>query len=106
VSARLLVACAAAFACGCAPSKSGEVLLVSCGQASTCPNDPPATEFEIDQCKSQVAGSCGRAYQAYYDCYADDRVCAFDGTTDVLATEQACQGASAAVSSCVDGGAD
>lgn len=73
---------------------------VPCGEVSTCPNDLPPTQSDTDLCTPQALGVCGSLYQGYHDCYADERVCAFDGTTDVLATELLCQGASDLVGAC------
>jgi len=77
---------------------------VPCGAASTCPNDPPPSQYDTDMCHAEVGARCGAAVQAYLDCYADMRVCAFDGTTDVVATEQACAAESTAVAACGDAG--
>ncbi len=76
-----------------------------CSAPSTCPGDPPPTEFDVDTCEDELRGGCGPSYQRYYDCYAGRRVCAYDGTTDVLATQQACAAELEAVIACGDGGA-
>ena len=100
---------AALFACnGGGP---GGLAAVPCGEVSTCPNDPTPTQSDTDTCIAEIASACGSAYQAYHDCYGDDRVCAFNGTTDVIATQRACTSEANAVASCLasaapDGGID
>jgi hypothetical protein len=95
---------AAVLAIGCSPAPAREPTDVPCGEASTCPNDPSPTQFDLDACHADVGGPCGAFQQAYVDCYSDHRVCAYDGTTDVLATEQACAAESRAIAACGDGG--
>jgi hypothetical protein len=77
---------------------------VACDAASTCPNDPPPTQADVDECHTEAAGSCAGAVQSYRNCYVAQRVCAYDGTTDVHATEEACGGEATSVYACVDGG--
>ena len=94
----------ALLAAGCSVAAPPAKADVPCGAASTCPNDPPETQYDTDACHADVGGRCGAAFQAYHDCYADKRVCAFDDTTDVLATEQACAAESNALAACGDAG--
>jgi hypothetical protein len=94
----------------CRTSGPGGLAPVPCGEVSTCPSDPPPTEADRDTCAAQIAGPCGKQYQAYHDCYGDERVCAYNGTTDVLATQLACSSDSApyasAIAACLDAAAD
>jgi len=103
---RSALACAslASLALACDPGVSLAPTVIACDAGSTCPNDPPETQADVDQCRARAGGVCGPAYQAYYDCYAGERVCAYNGTTDVLATEQACAREVNAVAACGDGG--
>jgi hypothetical protein len=91
---------------GVACHDSGVVSLpgIPCDTASTCPSDMPPTQADIDTCNAALSGPCGRQYQSYHDCYGDERVCAFNGTTDVAATQQACLEEALAVEACGDGG--
>ncbi len=91
---------------GCSASGGGGAAHTVCEAGSSCPNDPAPTQFVTDVCGAETAGPCGAAYQAYLDCYAAERVCAYDGTTDVAATRSACQAELNAVASCADGGLD
>jgi hypothetical protein len=94
---------AAAFVAACSPAQPTGPTHVACGAASTCPNDPPSTQSDTDECHAELDGACGAAFQAYGDCYGEKRVCAYDGTTDVLATEAACAPEARATGTC-DGG--
>ena len=95
---------ALAVACGaCGASGSSKPPTVPCGEVSTCPNDPPPTQADKDACTVNVSGPCGPYYQAYHDCYGTERVCAFNGTTDVDATQTACEAESLRVGACLNG---
>lgn len=100
-----LTACAI-LVVACSPTSSPVVLKASCDAASICPSDVPETQAEGDACRAALAGPCQGAYQDYIDCYARQRVCAYDGMTDVLATQMACNTERSALSACGDGGAD
>jgi hypothetical protein len=83
--------------------------VVPCGEVSTCPNDPPPTQADKDTCTAEAASPCGGEYQTFHDCYGDERVCAYNGTTDVAATQDACDTESEAVYACLarlDAGTD
>ncbi len=88
----------------CTTGAPGAPGTVACDAASTCPEDPPLTDYQVNTCRDETQGPCGTSYQAYADCYAANRVCAFDGTTDVLLTKQACNVESVVLASCTDGG--
>jgi hypothetical protein len=92
------------FSAACRGAANVSLRAVPCGEVSTCPNDPPATQADTDACDAEIAGACSRQYAAYHDCYGDMRVCAFNGTTDVTATQQACIVEALAVEACGDGG--
>jgi hypothetical protein len=91
-------------AAACSATKDPPPVHATCGETSTCPNDPPTTQSDTDECRADLMGACAGQYQAYINCYADERVCAYDGTTDVLATEEACAEEASAVTACGDGG--
>ena len=55
--------------------------------------------------RTSSGADAARRTSAIIDCYAGRRVCAYDGTTDVLATQQACAAELEAVIACGDGGA-
>jgi hypothetical protein len=100
----LVVLAGALPSAACSPASSLATTRVACDAASICPNDPPPTELVIDQCQTGTMGGCAGPYQSYFDCTSDDRVCAYDGTTDVLATQEACASQAAALAACGDGG--
>jgi len=94
----------APLALACSSQTFTAPTIIPCGEASTCPNDAPPTQADVDACRSELAGPCAAAYQAYRDCLAAQRVCTYVGTTDLLATQQACRATSASVGACLDGG--
>jgi hypothetical protein len=99
-------ALALALASACTTGPPGAPGNVACDAASTCPADPPLTDYQVNTCRDDTQGACGTAYQAYEDCYAASRVCAYGGTTDVLLTTQACHVEAVVLASCMDAGTD
>ena len=85
----------------CSAGGTSRTARVPCGEVSTCPNDAPPNQADKDTCDAQVSEPCGPYYQAYHDCYGNERVCAFNGTTDVIATQQACLAEFEAVTACL-----
>ena len=90
----------AVFVAACSPAQTTDPTRVACGAASTCPNDPPPNQSDTDECHAELEGACGAAFQAYDDCYAENRACAYNGTTDVLATSAACGTEARATGAC------
>lgn len=49
--------------------------------ATSCPNDPPRTDSEINLCKGELNDACKDEYRAWQDCLRKQDVCT-NGTLD------------------------
>jgi len=83
----LVCVCSLLFACG----RSGADL---CAPSMLCPADPATkitpTSQSVTDCKRNVQGACGSAYQSWASCSWDEQTCKADGTTDWDALNAAC----------------
>lgn len=79
-----------------------------CSRKSPCPNDTPATQAQIDQCKANEKAysgdPCYGDFMSYANCSADNTVCGGDGKTDGTLTgnkvKTACSNQIASATAC------
>jgi hypothetical protein len=72
----------------------------SCSDKGKCPNDPPTTQSEINDCNAAMNGACGSQYKAFGSCALSTQKCGSDGKTDTNNVIASCSVQISALSSC------
>lgn len=66
-----------------------------------CPNDEPAMDQTVAQCRAAIQGSCGQELGAMYACVAAHSHCSPDGYRDITPSGEACLGQGDAYRACL-----